>query len=50
MIQIFRDMGPDVKNNPLPAYGVVNSIKELSDGCVIEDVEDIKTPLLFFHA
>lgn len=45
----FRDLGPNVKSNPFPAHGTVNAIEEASDGDVIKDVTDIKTPLLAFH-
>ncbi|XP_050909226.1 uncharacterized protein LOC127123003 [Lathyrus oleraceus] len=46
----FRDAGPNVKNNPLPAHGDVNAVEEASDVCVIKHVEDVKTPLLALHA
>ncbi|XP_050896863.1 uncharacterized protein LOC127103660 [Lathyrus oleraceus] len=46
----FRDLWPNVKSNPLPAYGTVNTIEEASDGNVIKDVANINTPLLAFYA
>lgn len=46
-IMTFREVGPNVKNNHLPALGVVNAIEEVSNGCMIED---IKTSLLVFYA
>ncbi|XP_050877822.1 uncharacterized protein LOC127081624 [Lathyrus oleraceus] len=46
----FRDLGPNVKSNPLPAHETVNAIEEASNGDVIKDVANIKTPLLAFHA
>ncbi|XP_050916132.1 uncharacterized protein LOC127131245, partial [Lathyrus oleraceus] len=46
----FRDVGPNVKNNPLPAHGDVNAVEDASDVCVIKNVEDVKTPLLALHA
>ncbi|XP_050890237.1 uncharacterized protein LOC127095610, partial [Lathyrus oleraceus] len=46
----FRDVGPNVKNNPLPAHGDVNAVEDASDMCVIKNVEDVKTPLLTLHA
>lgn len=46
----FRDLGPNVKSNPLPAHETVNAIEEAFDGDVIKDVANIKTPLLAFHA
>jgi hypothetical protein len=46
----FRDLGPNVKSNPLPAHETVNAIEEASDGDVIKDVANIKTSLLAFHA
>lgn len=46
----LRDIGPNVKSNPLPAHGVVNAIEDVSDVCIIKNVEDVKTSLLAFHA
>lgn len=46
----FRDLGPNVKSNPLPAHGTVNAVEEVFDGDVIKDVANIKTSLLAFHA
>ncbi|XP_050897670.1 uncharacterized protein LOC127104530 [Lathyrus oleraceus] len=48
----FRDMGPNVKNNPLPPHGdpTVNTIEDASDGVMVEKVDDVKTPLVAFHA
>jgi hypothetical protein len=46
----FRDVGPNVKSNPLPAHGDVNAIEDVSDVCIIKNVEDVKTPLLALHA
>lgn len=46
----FKDLGPNVKSNPLPSHGTVNAIEEASDGDVIKDVANIKTHLLAFHA
>ncbi|XP_050875374.1 uncharacterized protein LOC127079000 [Lathyrus oleraceus] len=46
----FRDVGPNVKNNPLPAHGDVNAIEDASDVCIIKNVENVKTPLLALHA
>lgn len=45
----FRDVGLIVKNNPLLAHGAVNAIEEISDVCVIKNVEDVKIPFLEFH-
>lgn len=50
MILSFRDVRSNVKNNPLPTHGVVNSIEDISDVCVSQNVKDIKTSLLAFHA
>lgn len=36
----FRDVGPNVKNNLLPAHGVINDIEDVYDVCVIKNVED----------
>lgn len=46
----FRDVGPSVKSNPLPAHGDVNATEDVSDVCIIKNVEDVKTPLLALHA
>jgi hypothetical protein len=46
----FRYVGPNVKNNPLLAHGVVNVIEYVSDVCIIKNVEDVKTLLLGLHA
>ncbi|XP_050876694.1 uncharacterized protein LOC127080417 [Lathyrus oleraceus] len=48
----FKDMGPNVKNNPLPPHGnpEVNAIEDASVGVTVEKVEDVKTPLAAFHA
>ncbi|XP_050918988.1 uncharacterized protein LOC127136482 [Lathyrus oleraceus] len=46
----FRDIEPNVKSNPLPVHGAVNAIKDVSDVCIIKNVEDIKYLLLAFHA
>ncbi|XP_050878639.1 uncharacterized protein LOC127082445 [Lathyrus oleraceus] len=46
----FRDVGPNVKSNPLPAHGDVNSIEYVSDVCIIKNVEDVKTLLIALHA
>ncbi|XP_050877217.1 uncharacterized protein LOC127080975 [Lathyrus oleraceus] len=48
----FKDMGPNVKNNPLPPHGdpTVNAIEDASVGVMVEKVEDVKTPLAVFHA
>ncbi|XP_050896536.1 uncharacterized protein LOC127103311 [Lathyrus oleraceus] len=48
----FRDMGPNVKNNPLPPHGdpIVNAIEDASDGVMVKKVDDAKTPLATFHA
>ncbi|XP_050876089.1 uncharacterized protein LOC127079759 [Lathyrus oleraceus] len=48
----FRDMGPNVKNNPIPPHGdpTVNAIEDASDGVMVEKVDDVKTPLAAFHA
>ncbi|XP_050897220.1 uncharacterized protein LOC127104046 [Lathyrus oleraceus] len=49
----FRDMGPNMKNNPLPSpHGdpTVNAIEDASDGVMVEKVDDVKTPLTPFHA
>ncbi|XP_050919729.1 uncharacterized protein LOC127137302 [Lathyrus oleraceus] len=48
----FKDMGPNVKNNPLPPYGdpAVNAIEDASVGVTIDKVDDVKTPLAAFHA
>lgn len=48
----FRDMGPNVKNNPLPLNGdpIVNAIEDASGGVMIDKVDDVKTPLATFHA
>ncbi|XP_050889366.1 uncharacterized protein LOC127094592 [Lathyrus oleraceus] len=48
----FRDMGPNVKDNPLPLHGnpTVDAIENSSDGVVVEKVDNVKTPLVAFHA
>ncbi|XP_050878486.1 uncharacterized protein LOC127082296 [Lathyrus oleraceus] len=48
----FRDMGPNVENNPIPPHGdpKVNAIEDASDGGMVEKVDDVKTPLAAFHA
>ncbi|XP_050878147.1 uncharacterized protein LOC127081963 [Lathyrus oleraceus] len=46
----FRDVGPNVKSNPLPGHGDINAIEDVSDVCIIKNVEDVKTPLLALHA
>lgn len=32
----FRDVGPNVKNNPFPIHGVVNPNEDIFDVCVIK--------------
>ncbi|XP_050908104.1 uncharacterized protein LOC127121698 [Lathyrus oleraceus] len=48
----FKDIGPNVKNNPLPPHGdpSVNAIEDAFAGVMVEKVEDVKTPLAAFHA
>ncbi|XP_050889696.1 uncharacterized protein LOC127094983 [Lathyrus oleraceus] len=48
----FKDMGPNVKNNPLPLHGdpAVNAIEDASVGVTVDKVDDVKTPLATFHA
>ncbi|XP_050889414.1 uncharacterized protein LOC127094647 [Lathyrus oleraceus] len=48
----FKDMGPNVKNNPLPPHGdpTVNAIEDASTVVMVEKVDDVKTPLAAFHA
>ncbi|XP_050877528.1 uncharacterized protein LOC127081300 [Lathyrus oleraceus] len=48
----FKDMGPNVKNNPLPPHENpgVNAIEDASVGVTVDKVEDVKTPLAAFHA
>ncbi|XP_050888913.1 uncharacterized protein LOC127094086 [Lathyrus oleraceus] len=48
----FKDMGPNVKNNPLPPHGnpAVNAIEDASVGVKVDKVDDVKTPLAAFHA
>ncbi|XP_050877313.1 uncharacterized protein LOC127081068 [Lathyrus oleraceus] len=46
----FRDVGPNVKSNPLSVHGTVNAIEDVSDVCIIKNVEYVKTPLLALHA
>ncbi|XP_050919635.1 uncharacterized protein LOC127137195 [Lathyrus oleraceus] len=48
----FKDMGPNVKNNPLPPHGdpAVNAIGDASTVVMVAKVEDVKTPLAAFHA
>ncbi|XP_050909048.1 uncharacterized protein LOC127122809 [Lathyrus oleraceus] len=48
----FKDMGPNVKNNPLPPHGdpVVNAIEDASVGVTVDKMDDVKTPLAAFHA
>ncbi|XP_050918975.1 uncharacterized protein LOC127136468 [Lathyrus oleraceus] len=48
----FKDMGPNVKNNPLPPHGnpAVNAIEDASVGVTVDKVDDVKTPLATFHA
>ncbi|XP_050914807.1 uncharacterized protein LOC127129715 [Lathyrus oleraceus] len=48
----FKDMGPNVKNNPLPPHGdpTVNAIEDAFVGVMVEKVDDVKTPLAAFHA
>lgn len=47
----FRDMGPNMKNNPLLVHGnlALNVIQDVSDGFVVEKVDDVKTSLATFH-
>ncbi|XP_050897204.1 uncharacterized protein LOC127104025 [Lathyrus oleraceus] len=51
-ILYFKDMGPNMKNNPLPPHGdpAVNAIEDASIGVMVENVDDVKTPLAAFHA
>ncbi|XP_050908028.1 uncharacterized protein LOC127121612 [Lathyrus oleraceus] len=48
----FKDMGPNVKNNPRPPRGdpAVNAIEDASIGVTVDKVDDVKTPLAAFHA
>ncbi|XP_050909572.1 uncharacterized protein LOC127123393 [Lathyrus oleraceus] len=48
----FKDMGPNVKNNPLPPHGnpTVNAIEDASVGVTVDKVDDVNTPLAAFHA
>ncbi|XP_050897438.1 uncharacterized protein LOC127104294 [Lathyrus oleraceus] len=48
----FKDMGLNVKNNPLPPHGnpTVNAIEDASVGVTVDKVDDVKTPLAAFHA
>ncbi|XP_050919071.1 uncharacterized protein LOC127136573 [Lathyrus oleraceus] len=48
----FKDMRPNVKNNPLPPHGdpAVNAIEDAFVGVIVEKVDDVKTPLAAFHA
>ncbi|XP_050916514.1 uncharacterized protein LOC127131645 [Lathyrus oleraceus] len=48
----FKDMGPNVKNNPLPPHGdpAVNAIEDAFVGVTVDKVDDVKTPLAAFHA
>ncbi|XP_050920478.1 uncharacterized protein LOC127138120 [Lathyrus oleraceus] len=48
----FMDMGPNMKNNPLPPHGdpTVNAIEDASVGVTVDKVDDVKTPLAAFHA
>ncbi|XP_050916145.1 uncharacterized protein LOC127131260 [Lathyrus oleraceus] len=48
----FKDMGPNVKKNPLPSHENpgVNAIEDASVGVTVDKVEDVKTPLAAFHA
>ncbi|XP_050916200.1 uncharacterized protein LOC127131320 [Lathyrus oleraceus] len=48
----FRDIGLNVKNNPFPPHGdpTVNVIEDASDGVMVEKVDDVKTPMVAFHA
>ncbi|XP_050876645.1 uncharacterized protein LOC127080362 [Lathyrus oleraceus] len=46
----FRDVGPNVKSNPLPTHGDVNASEDVYDVCIIKNVEYVKTLLLALHA
>ncbi|XP_050915537.1 uncharacterized protein LOC127130598 [Lathyrus oleraceus] len=48
----FKDMGPNMKNNPLPPHGnpAVNAIEDASVGVTVDKVDDVKTHLAAFHA
>lgn len=46
----FRDVGPNVKSNPLLVHGTVNSIEDVYDIFIIKNVEDVKTPFLALRA
>ncbi|XP_050895830.1 uncharacterized protein LOC127102504 [Lathyrus oleraceus] len=48
----FKDMGPNVKNNPLPPHGdpAVNAIEDAFVGITVDKVDDVKTPLVAFHS
>lgn len=46
----FRDVGPNVNNNPFLTHGVVNTIEDISYVCIIKNVKDVTTPLLASHA
>lgn len=49
-ILLFGDTSPNVKNNPLPSHGSVNTIDDEPDEGMILDATKIKTPLRDFHA
>ncbi|XP_050909079.1 uncharacterized protein LOC127122845 [Lathyrus oleraceus] len=51
-ILYFKDMGPNVKNNPLPPHGnpAVNAIEDAFVGVTVDKVDDVKTPLAAFRA
>ncbi|XP_050890186.1 uncharacterized protein LOC127095556 [Lathyrus oleraceus] len=51
-ILYFKDMGPNVKNNPLPPHGdpAVNAIEDASVSVMVDKVDDVKNPLAAFHA
>ncbi|XP_050909473.1 protein NSP-INTERACTING KINASE 3 [Lathyrus oleraceus] len=48
----FKDVGPNVKNNPLPPHGdpAVNAIEDAFVGITVDKVDDVKTLLVAFHA
>ncbi|XP_050890577.1 uncharacterized protein LOC127095987 [Lathyrus oleraceus] len=47
----FKDMRPNVKNNPVPPHGdpAVNAIEDAYVGVTLDKVDDVKTPLAAFH-
>jgi hypothetical protein len=48
----FQEKGPDVKNNPLPSYNVlnVNDVEDSADFDEIKRVGEVRNHLVMVHA